>query len=46
MDWSNFTHTLAAYNVDLFSIGKTEITAFTLVKLAISALLLDRKSTR
>ncbi|MCK9684675.1 mechanosensitive ion channel family protein [Scleromatobacter humisilvae] len=40
MDWSNFTHTLAAYNVDLFSIGKSEITVFTLVKLTISALVL------
>ena len=40
MDWSALNHTLAAADVDLFSIGKTEITVFTLVKLAISALLL------
>ncbi|MDB5821142.1 MAG: potassium efflux system KefA protein / Small-conductance mechanosensitive channel [Rhizobacter sp.] len=40
MDWSAFTHTLAAYNADLFTIGKSEITVFTLVKLTISALVL------
>ena len=40
MDWSTFAHTLAAYNLDLFTIGKSEITVFTLVKLTISALVL------
>ena len=40
MDWPTFTHTLNAYNVDLFTIGKSEITVFTLVKLTISALVL------
>lgn len=40
MDWSTFTHTLADHDVQLFTLGKTEITVFTLVKLAISALVL------
>ena len=40
MDWSAFTRTLDAYNLHLFAIGTTEITVLTLVKLAISALLL------
>ncbi len=34
MDWSAFTRTLDAYNLHLFAIGTTEITVFTLVKLA------------
>ena len=40
MDWSAFNRTLDAYNLHLFAIGSTEITVFTLVKLAISALVL------
>ncbi|MFL6697606.1 MAG: mechanosensitive ion channel family protein [Vitreoscilla sp.] len=40
MDWSAFKHALDAYNFDLFSLGKTEITVYTLLKLAISALVL------
>lgn len=40
MDWSAFTRPLDADNFHLFAIGTTEITVFTLVKLAISALLL------
>jgi small-conductance mechanosensitive channel len=40
VDWSAFTRTLDAYNLHLFAIGTTEITVFTLAKLAISALLL------
>jgi len=40
VDWSTFTHTLADHDVQLFTLGKTEITVFTLVKLAISALVL------
>jgi len=40
LDWSAFTHAIDAYNFDLFSIGKSEITVFTLVKLTISALVL------
>ncbi len=40
MDSATFSHAIAAWNLHLFDIGKTEITVFTLVKLAISALLL------
>ena len=40
MDWSAFNRTLDGYNFHLVAIGTTEITAFTLVKLAISALVL------
>ncbi len=40
MDWSTLTHSLADYNVELFTLGKTDITVFTLVKLAISSLVL------
>ena len=40
MNWSAFTHTLDDYNFQLFTLGKTEITLFTLVKLAVSGLVL------
>ncbi|HEY8973838.1 MAG TPA: mechanosensitive ion channel domain-containing protein [Burkholderiaceae bacterium] len=40
MDWSNFKHILDAYDFPLFTLGKTEITLFTLLKLAISGLVL------
>ena len=40
MDWSAFTHTLAGYDIPLFTLGKTDITLFTLLKLAISGLVL------
>ena len=40
MDWSAFKHIIDAYDFSLFTLGKTEITLFTLLKLAISAFLL------
>lgn len=40
LDFSNLQDAIAATNVHLFSIGHTEITVFTLVKFAISALIL------
>ena len=40
MDWTNFKHLLDAYDFSLFTLGKTEITLFTLLKLAISGLVL------
>jgi len=40
VDWTNFKHLLDAYDVSLFTLGKTEITLFTLLKLAISGLVL------
>jgi small-conductance mechanosensitive channel len=40
VDWSTITHAIDAYNVQLFTLGKTEITVFTLLKLALSALVL------
>src|SRR3954469_11161319 len=40
VDWSSFKHFIDAYDFPLFTLGKTEITVFTLAKLAISALLL------
>ena len=40
MHWSDFTRYLDDYNLSLFTLGKTDITVFTLVKLLISAFLL------
>ena len=40
MDWSSFKHFIDAYDFSLFTLGKTEITLFALVKLAISAFVL------
>ena len=40
MDWSGTRHLIDAWNVSLFTLGKTDITVFALVKLALSALLL------
>ena len=40
MDWSTFKHAIDASNFPLFTLGKTEITVFTLLKLALSALVL------
>ena len=40
MDWSSFKHFIDAYDFPLFTLGKTEITLFTVAKLAVSALLL------
>jgi len=40
VDWSDIKHLIDACNVSLFTLGKTDITIFTLVKLAISAALL------
>jgi small-conductance mechanosensitive channel len=40
VDWSTFTHAIDAYDFQLFTLGKTEITVFTLLKLALSALVL------
>jgi len=40
VDWSSIKHFIDAANVSLFTLGKTDITVFTLVKLAISAVLL------
>ena len=40
MNWPDITHAIAAWNFPLFTLGKTDITVFALVKLAISALLL------
>jgi small-conductance mechanosensitive channel len=40
VDWSSFRHVVDGYDFPLFALGKTEITLFTLVKLAISALVL------
>jgi small-conductance mechanosensitive channel len=38
--WSNFAHYIDDHDVQLFSLGKTEISVLTLVKLAISAVVL------
>ena len=40
MDWSACRHALDAYDFDLLTLGKTEITVLTLVKLTISGLVL------
>jgi small-conductance mechanosensitive channel len=40
VDWSSFKHILDAHDLTLFSLGKTEIMLFALVKLAISGLVL------
>jgi len=40
VDWSTFKHAIDASNFPLFTLGKTEITVFTLLKLALSALVL------
>ena len=40
MNWPDITHAIAAWNFSLFTLGKTDITVFALLKLAISALLL------
>jgi len=40
VDWSSFKHFIDAYDFSLFTLGKTEITLFALVKLAISAFVL------
>jgi len=40
VDWSDIKHLIDACNVSLFTLGKTDITIFTLVKLALSAALL------
>jgi len=40
VDWTNFKHLLDAYDFSLFTLGKTEITLFTLLKLGISGLVL------
>jgi small-conductance mechanosensitive channel len=40
VDWSRFKHIIDTYDFALFTLGKTEITLFALVKLAISALVL------
>ena len=40
MDWSAIQHTVDAWNVSLFTLGKTDITVFALIKLLLSALLL------
>ncbi len=40
MSWIGFTHLIDDYDLSLFTLGKTDITVFTLVKLLISALVL------
>jgi small-conductance mechanosensitive channel len=40
VSWTAFTHLLDDYNLSLFTLGKTDITVFTLIKLSISALVL------
>ena len=40
MDWSAIQHTVNAWNVSLFTLGKTDITVFALLKLLLSALVL------
>jgi small-conductance mechanosensitive channel len=40
VDWTHFKHILDTYDFSLFTLGKTEITLFTLLKLAISGVLL------
>jgi small-conductance mechanosensitive channel len=40
VDWSRFKHFIDAYDFPLFTLGKTEITLFTVAKLAISGLVL------
>ena len=40
MSWAGFTHLVDDYNLSLFTLGNTDITVFTLVKLVISALVL------
>lgn len=40
MDWTTFKHFIDDHDLSLFTLGKTEITLFALVKLAISAFVL------